>query len=81
MSMTNLEIQTMEAVKSASRAIVKHVDNQQKLGNVWEQRRYEIAKDVIAAFAVNGHNSVNHCVKVSVEIADKLIEELRKEAK
>lgn len=47
----------------------------------WEQRRYEIAKDTLAALISNP----NHCgksyeseVKHAVEFADALIDELKK---
>ena len=47
----------------------------------WEQRRYEIAKDILAALISNP----NHCgksyeseVKHAVEFADALIDELKK---
>lgn len=83
MALTNIELQTLEAVKSASRAIVKQVDNQQKLDNVWEQRRYEIARDFFTQCLVGtickGINAdANKTAMDAVACADALIEELKK---
>ena len=49
----------------------------------WEQRRYEIAKDVLAAFTSNSNSDVFAYSKEkqaedAVEYADALIEELKK---
>jgi len=40
----------------------------------WEQRRYEIAKDVLAGMSADG----NIDVEIAVKRADKLIAELKK---
>lgn len=58
----------------------------------WEQRRYEIAKDILNGWAsheygvMNGHacgneepNNISFCCKIAVKVADALIEELKKE--
>lgn len=52
----------------------------------WEKRRYEIAKDVLAAFMANNEPDVHGGSPrtqaiAAVEYADALIEELRKEVK
>lgn len=50
--------------------------------DVWEQRRYEIAKDVLAQFAgSDGVGFKNHalCADFAVKWADDLIKELRKD--
>lgn len=49
----------------------------------WEQRRYEIAKDLLAAFMSNSHSNVfggsrESQAKDAVEYADALIVELKK---
>lgn len=49
----------------------------------WEQRRYEIAKDVLIAWHSNPNRtcktfSPKNCAKEAVEVADALIEELKK---
>lgn len=67
--MTILEQETMNAVKNYCNS-KPNID--------WEQRRYEIAKEVFLCFK----NSLNPCkenAKRAVEIADLLIAELKKE--
>ena len=48
----------------------------------WEQRRYEIAKETIAAFVASGYNEPTHdyykIANMTVKIADILINELKK---
>ena len=49
----------------------------------WEQRRYEIAKDVLIAWYSNPNRicktlSPENCTKEAVEVADAFIEELKK---
>lgn len=49
----------------------------------WDQRRYEIAKDVLIAWYSNPNRiyktlSPENCTKEAVEVADALIEELKK---
>lgn len=49
----------------------------------WEQRRYEIAKDILAAFYSNSdrmmrQGTLQRCSADAVEVADALIEELQK---
>ena len=50
--------------------------------NKWEQRRYEIAKDVITACVNNNEmlssNTERTLAKWSIVVADILIEELKK---
>ncbi|MBQ0073176.1 MAG: hypothetical protein KBT34_03175 [Prevotella sp.] len=77
--MTNIEIQTLDAVKSASREITRHIEGLHNTDKKWEQRRYEIAKDVLANLvgAQWNMNEDTHVAK-AVRLADKLIEELRK---
>ena len=53
---------------------------------LWEKRRYEIAKDMLAAFLSNSCSNVyagtkENQAKDAVEYADALIAELRKEVK
>lgn len=42
----------------------------------WEQRRYEIAKECVAAL-IRGEITLEDAVKISVEQADELIKELK----
>ena len=78
--MTNLEIKTMDAVKSASRDITKHIESLHNTDMIWEQRRYEIAKDILANLypteCYGGDEDAQ--VRASVRMADKLIKELLK---
>lgn len=53
---------------------------------LWEKRRYEIAKDVLAALMANNESDVYGVIprdqaRAAVEYADTLIAELRKEVK
>lgn len=52
---------------------------QEQAGIDWEQRRYEIAKDVLAALLINLTRVDTSYSKVAVDYADALIEELKKE--
>ena len=73
--MTNIELQTMSAVKSAAMKYVNKKD-----GIDWEQRRYEIAKDVLAAIVSNSvHYASNKqtYIDISVDYADLLIKKLQ----
>lgn len=50
----------------------------------WEQRRYEIAKDILAAWYSNSDRMMRQgtpksCSAEAVEVADALIEELQKQ--
>lgn len=49
----------------------------------WEQRRYEIAKDILTAYYSNSdrlmrQGTAQRCAADAVEVADTLIEELQK---
>lgn len=50
-------------------AIPKQID--------WEQRRYEIAKDVAASLAQRPNSMYDNVVNSAIKIADKLIERLK----
>lgn len=75
--MTNLEQTFLEsATRYFRESQSKEID--------WEQRRYEIAKDVLIAWHSNPNRicktfSPENCAKEAVEVADVLIEELKKE--
>lgn len=43
----------------------------------WEQRRYEIAKDVAASLAQRSGSMYDSIVNSAIKIADKLIERLK----
>lgn len=72
--MTVIEKQYMEAVINISRQMRDNTPN-------WEQRRYEIAKDILATmfFQPENHSlTVEADVDFAVEVADILIEKLKK---
>lgn len=74
--LTKIEMQYMEAVIAMNRRMRDHeVD--------WEQRRYEIAKDIypIACHDMNPSEPKDAPAKAAVELADLLIAELKKEPK
>lgn len=72
--MTKIEMEAMEAVIGIRKEIAKanEID--------WEQRRYEIAKDIypIACHDINPSESKEAPAKAAVELADILIAELKK---
>lgn len=88
--MTNIELQTLNAVKAAAREYIsREID--------WEQRRYEIAKEMLPMLYQFGANMIitlesyeelaepdnekklrDVAIKGAVELADGLIEELKK---
>ena len=69
--MTNLEQTFLEsATRYFRESQSKEID--------WEQRRYEIAKDALAALLINPTRVYTSYSKVAVDYADALIEELKK---
>lgn len=75
--MTQLEQTFLEA---ATRFCRDHYirDNHDIIEINWEQRRYEIAKDVLSALIPNRYMSYEQMPGVAVKFADTLIEELKK---
>lgn len=72
--MTQIELETMHAVKNAAREYVSRSNNID-----WEQRRYEIARDyAIGLMLAQWFAGEEEAIKCGVEFADKLIEELKK---
>ena len=72
--MTVIEKQYMEAVINISRQMKDKTPN-------WEQRRYEIAKDILSTMFYRPENrslTVEADVDFAVEVADILIEKLKK---
>lgn len=70
--MTKIETQAMDAVIGIHREMRKanEID--------WEKRRYEIAKECVAVLMRN-EITLEDAAKISVEQADALIKELKKE--
>lgn len=71
--MTKIETQAMDAVIGIHREMKKANEPD------WEQRRYEIAKEIFLHKTRTSFNSVEVDAKNAVEWADLLISELKKE--
>jgi hypothetical protein len=70
--MTNIELETLTMAKAAFKKYIAEEIN-------WEQRRYEIAKDVFCHHMLDSQVPTTESkVQIAVELADKLIEELKK---
>lgn len=73
--MTNIEMRTMEAVQSIDRKM------RNQNGIAWEQRRYETARDILAAVCANPNVKAtltySEMAARAVGLADALIERLR----
>ena len=69
--LTQIELETLSAVKNAA----KNMSNP-----THEQKRYEIAKDCLAGMLGSPHLSVRYdcktCVTLAVECADELLKQL-----
>ena len=80
--MTNLEIQAANAQINMSRDVSNILDNLEANHPTsidWEQRRYEIAKDVFCHHMLDSQVPTTESkVQIAVELADRLIEELKK---
>lgn len=70
--MTKIEMQAMDAVIGIHREMKKANETD------WEKRRYEIAKECAAVLMPN-EMTLEDAAKLSVEQADALIKELKKE--
>lgn len=70
--MTKIEMQAMDAVIGIHREMKKANEPD------WEQRRYEIAKEVFLDFKGTTLRSYEEDAKRAVELADLLIAELQK---
>lgn len=75
--MTNIEIETPTLAKTALRKYIADEIN-------WEQRRYEIAKEVLPRFFehtfITPNKDEEEAAKIAVSYADALIKELKGEA-
>lgn len=70
--MTVIEKQYMDAVIAMNRRMQKNEID-------WEQRRYEIAKEIFFHKMKTSLNNIKDDAKNAVELADLLISELKKE--
>jgi len=62
-------VETCSFYEADKKAIPTQVD--------WEQRRYEIAKDVAAGLVQRPNSTYDSVVNSAIKIADKLIERLK----
>lgn len=69
--MTNIELQTISAVKAAA---MKFTNNDID----WEQRRYELVKEIVPAMLKQYVADDTIVVNKSIELADNVISALRK---
>lgn len=51
--------------------------NEDEEDAIWEQRRYEIAKDVAASLVQRPNSTYDSVINSAIKIADKLIERLK----
>lgn len=82
--LTQLETETLSLIKSVCRAILAKLDGKKQID--WEQRRYEIAKDCLAAHSSSAPDILCSCAKDyyashAVSYADELIKQLREHEK
>lgn len=70
--MTQIDLELKSMAKSALR---EYISSRGAID--WEQRRYEIAKDVLCACFASGRTDCNSTVDYAVSIADELISVLK----
>lgn len=70
--MTQIDLELKSMAKSALR---EYISKNSAID--WEQRRYEIAKDVLCACFASGRTDGISTVDYAVSVADELIKELR----
>ena len=71
--LTKIEMEAMEAIKGIYRELARRNEPN------WEQRRYELAKEIYLMRYKNTSTSCQDDAMMAVEQADILIVELRKE--
>lgn len=81
--MTQIEMDVARGTIRNNKAVAEYFESQNAIHNCidWEQRRYEIAKDVypIVCHDMNPSEPKEAPAKAAVELADLLIAELKKE--
>lgn len=70
--MTQIDLELKSMAKSALR---EYISSRGAID--WEQRRYEIAKDVLCACFASGRTDCNSTVDYAVSVADELISVLK----
>lgn len=70
--MTQIDLELKSMAKSALR---EYISSRGAID--WEQRRYEIAKDVLCACFASGRTDCNSTVDYTVSVADELISVLK----
>ena len=67
------------AAEKVESKIDRMIANAKAIASVWEQRRYEIARDVLVAFAYYDYGDAEKESRKAIEYADELIRQLRSE--
>lgn len=83
--LTKIEIEYMEAIKTIAREMRKDNADQPNKEPDWEQRRYEVAKELFPILAqikqsgtgIRTFSDVRELARAAVDGADVLVEELR----
>lgn len=70
--MTQIDLELKSMAKSA---LCEYISSRGAID--WEQRRYEIAKDVLCACFASGRTDCNSTVDYAVSVADELISVLK----
>ncbi len=74
--MTQIELEACAAIKGIRQELAQ--SNQINAQIDWEQRRYEIAKDMLCSLSGATSWNISAAVREAVEYADALINELKK---
>lgn len=71
--MTQIDLELKSMAKSALRELISS-----RSAIDWEQRRYEIAKDVLSGYCASGsYRGLSTDIKDAIEAADRLIQALK----
>lgn len=74
MPMTNIELEVLTLLKSCAKKYLNRDSLDRTID--WEERRYQIAKSILAGYAVNNASILD--VEGAVKAADALIEVLKR---
>ena len=77
--MTQIELENAHLLRHALREYISSKENKAKncTNDIWEQRRYEVAKDYVMVMAMHNCGSDSDIIKDAVLIANELIKELK----
>ena len=81
--MTQIEMDVARSTVRKNKAVSEYFENQNAIHNCidWEQRRYEIAKELFPSIIQNIdlEATLGSAVDATIKLADLLIDELQKE--